>query len=623
MSLKNWMVGRMNRLFTRADLAPRDARPTLGDASAGAHDATARGRYARTAAPDTRRARASRRLRPLVAAIREELERFVATDLRLHLAIAEHDRYVLTAIAIDSVGPTKRANFCALRREFAPEQVKHFLAKEIIGRLPNASAIDLTQFAGLDAAARRRGRRHKPTRNSWPNRAATRAAAAVPSPARGPLVGPGRAGRRPPRQGGPAPPCRHRSRDGGRRRGRGAGGVAASCCRPSSRPPIRRRQGRRLRHRGRGPVRQSPALRAVARPRRVVGNRLRIDQRIRVEPAGSVHGRSDANAAARATQGTRGHARRVHRAVGIARGDRADTRGWCCAGPEHVCARRWRRRRQRTTPHADRRSRRHRADLRDRANGVGRKQVVDLPRAATVSRRALAHAEAGDRLDAQERIRPPRDILEPDAAAPPSCTATTVSASKASSTRGHAVRWQVGQTMGSDAPNDEPECTLMLSRAHQTMNVVRRASPPAGAQRARRPRATCPRDGEIARRGRTRSPRRPRAAGIIASTRTAIAARPDIGPCMLWRTAWAEARWPRGRAASAPPRCRGARGAEPGADTIAKAMLDADHEMQEHRTSHDCVRRGDRRAVRRPDALSRWFVAWVGDCRAYPSAARH
>ncbi len=24
MSLKNWMLGRMNRVFTRADLAPRD-----------------------------------------------------------------------------------------------------------------------------------------------------------------------------------------------------------------------------------------------------------------------------------------------------------------------------------------------------------------------------------------------------------------------------------------------------------------------------------------------------------------------------------------------------------------------------------------------------------------------
>ena len=33
-------------------------------------------------------------------------------------------------------------------REFRPEQVKHYLAREVIARLRNASAIDLSQFAG-------------------------------------------------------------------------------------------------------------------------------------------------------------------------------------------------------------------------------------------------------------------------------------------------------------------------------------------------------------------------------------------------------------------------------------------------------------------------------------------
>ena len=41
--------------------------------------------------------------------------------------------------------------------EFKPEQVKRYLAREVIGGLPNAAAIDLSQFAGLvdadDAAA--------------------------------------------------------------------------------------------------------------------------------------------------------------------------------------------------------------------------------------------------------------------------------------------------------------------------------------------------------------------------------------------------------------------------------------------------------------------------------------
>ena len=39
--------------------------------------------------------------------------------------------------------------------EFKPEQVKRYLAREVIGALPNAAAIDLSQFAGLfDADAR-------------------------------------------------------------------------------------------------------------------------------------------------------------------------------------------------------------------------------------------------------------------------------------------------------------------------------------------------------------------------------------------------------------------------------------------------------------------------------------
>jgi len=150
MSLKNWMLGRMNRVFTRADLDPRDdATHTVGDVGHGLPEPpVGRSRNAHgTAGLEHLGA-----YRPLVAAIREELERFVATDLRLHLAIAEHDRYVLTAIAIDSVGPDDTGELLRrFRHEFAPEQVKHFLAKEIIARLSNASAIDLTQFAGLAA----------------------------------------------------------------------------------------------------------------------------------------------------------------------------------------------------------------------------------------------------------------------------------------------------------------------------------------------------------------------------------------------------------------------------------------------------------------------------------------
>ena len=148
MSLKTFLLGRMNKVFTRGDLPPRHAAlHTVGDAGVALGE------------PPPVRGRSSPGLdhlgvyRPLVGAIREELERFVASDLRLHLAIAERDRYVLTSIEIECAGneqsPGLLKRFIA---EFAPEQVKQYLAREIIARLPNASAIDLTQFAGLHAA---------------------------------------------------------------------------------------------------------------------------------------------------------------------------------------------------------------------------------------------------------------------------------------------------------------------------------------------------------------------------------------------------------------------------------------------------------------------------------------
>ncbi len=152
MSLKDWMLGRMNRVITRSDLPPREpplhmvgnVDAVLGETSPG------RAQQTRTA-PGLEHLGA---YRPLIGAIREELERFVATELRLHLAIAEHDRYVLTAIAVESrVHADARQRLVRFNREFAPEQVKHYLAREIIARLPNASAIDLTQFAGLDTSA--------------------------------------------------------------------------------------------------------------------------------------------------------------------------------------------------------------------------------------------------------------------------------------------------------------------------------------------------------------------------------------------------------------------------------------------------------------------------------------
>jgi pSer/pThr/pTyr-binding forkhead associated (FHA) protein len=115
MSFKNWILHKMNGLTART--------------------AARLGPYA-----------------PLIAAIREELEHFVVSQLRLHLAIAERDRYRLTSIEVRATATDDSPEL--LRRfigEFKPEQIKQYVAKELIGALPNASAIDLSQFAGLNA----------------------------------------------------------------------------------------------------------------------------------------------------------------------------------------------------------------------------------------------------------------------------------------------------------------------------------------------------------------------------------------------------------------------------------------------------------------------------------------
>src|SRR5206468_8517699 len=66
-------------------------------------------------------------------------------------AIAEKDRYLLTSIAVECVGDDHARDLLQrFMREFKPEQIKQYLAKEVIGRLPNAGAIDLSHFGGLN-----------------------------------------------------------------------------------------------------------------------------------------------------------------------------------------------------------------------------------------------------------------------------------------------------------------------------------------------------------------------------------------------------------------------------------------------------------------------------------------
>ncbi len=157
MSIKNWFLRRVNGLTTRVDL-PRRAvvrSPVLGTGSRD-EPAVVR-RDARRSPVDATHAGgvpAAPHLGPyaaLVAAIREELETFVVSHLRLHLAIAERDRYLLTSIDVHPLAPDDVELLRRFMREFKPEQIKHYLAKEVIGALPNAAAIDLSQFAGLNA----------------------------------------------------------------------------------------------------------------------------------------------------------------------------------------------------------------------------------------------------------------------------------------------------------------------------------------------------------------------------------------------------------------------------------------------------------------------------------------
>ena len=95
---------------------------------------------------------------PLIRAVRDELEHFVASQVRLHVVIADRDWFTLTAIGVRSPGgPAPRELLQRFMQEFRPEQVKRYLAREVIGRLPNAAVIDLSQFAGLcDLDARER-----------------------------------------------------------------------------------------------------------------------------------------------------------------------------------------------------------------------------------------------------------------------------------------------------------------------------------------------------------------------------------------------------------------------------------------------------------------------------------
>ena len=154
MTVKSWVIDRAHRingLVARGDLPPRD--PV---AAALPEPAARSGNGAPAQASDAVLAKAEHlgAYAGLIGAIRDELEHFVASHVHLHLAIAERDRFLLTSIKVQCRDVAQaRPLLEEFMHEFKPEQVKRYLAREVIGGLPNAAAIDLSQFAGLIDAA--------------------------------------------------------------------------------------------------------------------------------------------------------------------------------------------------------------------------------------------------------------------------------------------------------------------------------------------------------------------------------------------------------------------------------------------------------------------------------------
>ena len=272
----------MNGLTTRPDL-PRS--PVFHAAAVEAPSVSAARADVSAAHPARRSAPAAANLGPYAPLIARDPRR--ARALRRQLsAAASDDRRARSLSAHLDRRPRDRAGRAAdlLRRfirEFRPEQIKEYLAKEVIGPLPNASAIDLSQFAGLNAG---RGDEEPEEDDSYSELLAE-LRSAKPSPGARPyevnldrpLVG-SRPRRAPPRAAACAADAarrtQRRDRDRGRRRQpprRAAiGGAGPSVC---------DRQRRRLRHRGERRLCEPAPLRDLARSRHVVGHRRRIDQR--------------------------------------------------------------------------------------------------------------------------------------------------------------------------------------------------------------------------------------------------------------------------------------------------------------------------------------------------------
>ncbi len=159
MSMKSWVLHRVQGIGAAAGRADLPARSTgRGHEPALDPDAGRHSEPSGFAEPSLADVADLGVYAPLIRAVRDELEHFVASQVRLHVTIADRDWFTLTAIGVRSPGgAASRELLQRFMQEFRPEQVKRYLAREVIGRLPNAAVIDLSQFAGLcDLEARER-----------------------------------------------------------------------------------------------------------------------------------------------------------------------------------------------------------------------------------------------------------------------------------------------------------------------------------------------------------------------------------------------------------------------------------------------------------------------------------
>src|SRR4051812_33741131 len=135
MSLKGWVVHKVNGLFTRVDLPPRahaEAGPRLsplGRAMAGGRREP--GMRGGESAFVPRISPQLGSYAPLIDAIREELLHFIESHVRMHTTIAERDRYLLASIEVACAEDVAaRELLQRFLREFKPKQIKHYLTTE-------------------------------------------------------------------------------------------------------------------------------------------------------------------------------------------------------------------------------------------------------------------------------------------------------------------------------------------------------------------------------------------------------------------------------------------------------------------------------------------------------------